>query len=148
MDGIRPDGIVFSYRDIESVENEFIVEYSFNANMNVNLRARHYWSRVRHREYFEIEAAGTPLATTYTGRDEDGNPLDDRSFNAFNVDGFFRWRFRPGSDLFVSYKTQSYYGGLLDGGYRDNFAAIGRDVVDNSLTAKVVVWLDWNELRK
>ena len=146
--GIRPDGIVFSYRDIESVENELFVEYAFTANVTLNLRARHYWSRVRHREYFEIQRAGTPLPTTYTGRDEDGEPLDDQSFNAFNVDGFFRWRFRPGSDAFLSYKTQSFYEGLLQGRYFDNVGELGRNAaLSNSLTLKVVVWLDWNELR-
>lgn len=146
-DGIRPDGIVFSYRDIEIVENELFVEYAFTANATLNLRARHYWSRVRHREYFEIQSVGVPLPTTYTGRDEDGRPLDDQSFNAFNVDGFFRWRFRPGSDAFLSYKTQSFYEGLLGRRYFANFRELGRDVVNSSLTLKVVVWLDWNELR-
>ncbi len=146
-EGIRPDGIVMSYRDVESLENEFTVEYSFTANMNVNLRMRHYWSRVLNREYFEIQGAGTPIETTYTGRRADGSPVQDRSFNAVNVDGFFRWRFAPGSDAFLSYKTQSYFAGLLDRGYARNLGVFGQEPVDNSLTLKVIYWLDYNEVR-
>ena len=145
--GIRPDGIVMSYRDIRSFENQFTLEYSLTANVNVNLRIRHYWSRVVHDEFFEIQRAGTPLPTTYTGLDEDGVSIDDRSFNAFNVDGFFRWRFAPGSDVFVSYKTQSYFAGYLDRGYLSNLGAFGRERVDNSLTVKAIYWLDWSEVR-
>ncbi len=145
--GIRPDGIVMSYRDIESHENQLTVEYSFTANVNVNLRVRHYWSRVLHREYFEIQRAGDPIATTYTGRNPDGTSIDDRSFNAVNVDGFFRWRFAPGSDVFVSYKTQGYFAGLLERGYLRNLGVFGQETVDNSLTLKVIYWLDYNEIK-
>ncbi len=146
-DGIRADGIVMSYRDVEIMENQATIEYSFTANVNVNLRIRHYWSRVFHREYFEIQGAGTPIETTYTGRNPDGSSIDDRSFNAVNVDGFFRWRFAPGSDVFVSYKTQSYFAGILERGYLRNLGVFGQESVDNSLTLKVVYWLDYNEVK-
>ena len=147
FDALRQNGILYSYRDIESFENELTLEYSFTANANLSLRARHYWSRVRHREFFETTAAGRPLASAYSGRDASGAVLHDRGFNAFNVDGFFRWRFAPGSDAFLSYKTQSFYAGLLERGYASNLGALGQDIIDNSLTLKVIYWLDYNSLR-
>ncbi len=144
---LRPDGILFSHRDITSFENELTIEYSFTANINVNLRVRHYYSRVFHREFFETTSAGDPLPTAYTGRDELGATLHDRSFNAFNVDGFFRWRFAPGSDIFLSYKTQSYYDGYLTRAYLRNLEALNENPISNTLTLKVIYWLDYNALK-
>ena len=142
FDGLKDDGILGSYRDVPQVELEASAEYSFNANMNINLRARHYWSRVNHVEFFETFSDGYPRATTYTGLTPGGELVHDQNFNAFNVDLFYRWRFAPGSDVFLSYKTQSFFGGSDTEGYLANFGALGNERVDNTLTLKVVYFLD------
>jgi len=137
------DEIVNSYRTIRIAEIEASSSYSFNAQMNINLRIRHYWSRVNHVEYFKINSTdGTPRPTGYRGIDQEGNAVHDQNFNAFNIDLFYRWRFAPGSDIFLSYKTQSFFDGTFDGGYFPNLNRLGDDQVNNSLTLKMVYWLD------
>jgi len=144
---LNDDDIAMSYRTIGITELEASASYSFTAQMNLNLRVRHYWSRVNHVEYFQINSTdGTPRATGYLGVDEDGNSVHDQNFNAFNIDLFYRWRFAPGSDIFLSYKTQSFFDGTFDGGYFPNLNRLGDEQVNNSLTLKVVYWLDWNEV--
>jgi len=144
---VLDDEIINSYRSIRITELEASVAYSFTAQMNVNLRVRHYWSRVNHVEYFKVNSIdGTPQPTQYLGIDEDGNSVHDQNFNAFNIDLFYRWRFAPGSDIFLSYKTQSFFDGTFDGGYFPNLNRLGDEQINNSLTLKVVYWLDWNEV--
>ncbi len=145
---LRSGGILGSYRTVPTVELETSAEYSFTANMNVSLRVRHYWSRVNHVEFFEFLADGKPLPTAYTGLDADGVAVHDQNFNAFNVDLFYRWRFAPGSDVFLSYKTQSFFGGNPSRGYFPNLGTLGQERVDNSLTLKVVYFLDAAVLRR
>ncbi|MFK8055107.1 MAG: DUF5916 domain-containing protein [Saprospiraceae bacterium] len=140
---LADDEIALSYRTIRIAELEASSSYSFNAQMNINLRIRHYWSRVNHVEYFKVNSMdGTPRPTQYLGTDEDGNSVHDQNFNAFNVDLFYRWRFAPGSDIFLSYKTQSFYEGTFSGGYFPNLNRLGNDQINNSLTLKMVYWLD------
>ena len=141
-DRVSSDRFVGSYRTFRTVELEATVAYSFTANMNLSLRARHYWSRVEHEEFFEAGADGQPIPTPYTGRTEDGTVIHDQTFNAFNVDLFYRWRFAPGSDAFLSYKTQSFYGGLQQDGYFGNLNALSNNVINNSLTLKVIYFID------
>jgi hypothetical protein len=146
-DEVADNEIVGSYRTIHIAELEANVTYSFTANMNVNLRVRHYWSRVNHDEYFVFNPTNPrPQSTSYTGLNAAGESVHDQNFNAFNVDLFYRWRFAPGSDIFLSYKTQSFYEGAINRGYFTNLGLLGDEVVNNNLTLKIVYWLDWNEL--
>ena len=144
---LKEDDIVNSYRTIRIVELEASSSYSFNAQMNINLRIRHYWSRFTNDEFFTVNSTnGIPQPTDYLGVDSDGNSVHNQNFNAFNIDFFYRWRFAPGSDIFLSYKTQSFFEGNINRGYIPNLRLLGDDRVDNNVTLKVVYWLDWNQL--
>ena len=147
-DDLGDDAIVVGYRDVTTVELQARVSYAFRAQMTLTARARHYWSNVAYSSYAEIDARGVPRETSYLGRDADGGALHDRNFNAFNVDVFFRWRYAPGSDLLISYKTASFFDGAPDGAYLDNLAAIGRERIDNSITLKAIYWLDYDRLTR
>ena len=145
--GVGDDEIIGSYRDIRITDVEANANYSFTANMTASLRVRHYWSQVNHDEFFEFGPDQLPRPTLYTGLDDEGAPTHDQNFNAFNIDLFYRWRFAPGSDLFISYKTQSFFEGLIDEGYVRNLGALGQDRIDNSLTLKLIYFIDAAVLR-
>ena len=146
---LAPNSIVMSYRSIRSNDAELNAQLSFTANVIFNLRIRHYWARVRHDEFFQIDETNPlPQPTPYTGNNQAGEALYDFSYNAFNIDGFFRWRFAAGSDLFVSYKTQSFFEGEFRRGPAQNFALLPNQDMLHSLTFKLVYWLDWAELRQ
>ena len=52
---LAPNSIVMSYRSIRSNDAELNAQLSFTANVIFNLRIRHYWARVRHDEFFQID---------------------------------------------------------------------------------------------
>lgn len=147
-DRLLSDVIVVGYRDVRTVELELGLDYAFRAQMTLSARARHYWSNVKYSAFAELGIDGDPVPTDYLGADDAGSPLHDQNFNAFNVDVFYTWRYAPGSDLLISYKTVSFFDGEPDGSYLDNLGTLGQERVDNSITLKAIYWLDYDAIRR
>ena len=134
--------IFLGARDVQTVELESSVGVALSPQANVSLRARHYWSAVDYDRFYELEADGARVPSDYAGTDADGAPAHDLNYNAFSVDAAVQWRFAPGSDILLNYRTQALYGGEAGAGYLDNLAALGQDPIDNTLAVKVIYWLD------
>ena len=141
-DNVARTEVYFGTRNRNSVEAGINGKYSFSANMTLNLRLRHYWSGVAYNSFYLLDPEGALAATNYTGS-------HDQDFDAFNLDLIYRWRFAPGSDLFVVYK-----GNISDlderkaPRYFDSFSELwGPDVPrSGSLSVKMVYWLDYASL--
>ena len=76
-----------------------------------------------------------------------GNP--DYNYNAFNIDMVYTWRFAPGSELTLVWKNAIYAGdSTIIYDFRDNL----RDMFDapmiNSLSFKLLYYLDYQNLKK
>ena len=142
VDELERTDVYFGTRDRSSVEAGLNGKYSFSANMTLNLRLRHYWSGVAYRRFHLLDADGLLADTDYTGS-------HDQDFDAFNVDLIYRWRFAPGSDIFVVYKGSiSDFDERKSDDYFGSFSQLwGRDVPrSGSLSVKVVYWLDYASL--
>ncbi len=139
------DEIIYSTRDRTTISNLVGLNYSVNPNMSFNVRVRHYWSKVAHLEYLELMEDGLFQTTDY-------NTNKNLSFNSFTTDAVFRWRFAPGSDLFVvwknningvhqqadvNYETLDYFTGLQH---------LNQFPQNNSLSVRAVFYLDYNRL--
>ncbi len=134
------EDIIFGRRHIETVENVFNASYTFNPNTALTLRARHYWTSVVYRQYHLLEEDGR-LGATYFNESRDAN------FNAFNVDMIFRWRFAPGSDLFVVWKNSILHSDALAGEtYFSNWGNLFEAPQNNSLSVKLIYFLDYQSL--
>ncbi|MBK6946983.1 MAG: hypothetical protein IPH16_01905 [Haliscomenobacter sp.] len=134
--------IVFGYRDVINVENTFNVNYTFNAAMALSFRMRHNWTKVTYNQFNILEENGALGPTDYTGN-------HDTNFNAFNIDMVYRWRFAPGSDLYLIWKNailDSENRGGLD--YFDNLGGLFDQPQSNSLSLKVIYFLDYASLMK
>lgn len=139
------DEIIYSKRDRTTVSNRLSLNYSFNQNLNFNLRVRHYWSKVIHLEFLELMEDGSFAPTDYTAQ-------QNLTFNSFTTDAVLRWRFAPGSDLFVVWKNN------INGVHRKgevNYESIdyfsGLDHLsdfpqNNSLSLRCVYYLDYNRM--
>ena len=111
--------------------------------MSLNLSGRHYWSRGAYKKYLTLEANGDLTENeTYNGN-------NNFSYNAFNIDLLFSWRFAPGSDLSISYKNAiehedtellSHFGKNLD-------RTISQPQ-SNGISLKILYYLDYLCLRK
>ena len=113
--------------------------YSFKARMSLNLRARHYWSKVRYRQLFLTSAEGDLLQYPFV------EGLDN-NFNAFNVDAFYVWDFKPGSRLILAWKNslgpESFLDGAANSLYWNNFRGIWGLNHSKEATVKFVYFLD------
>lgn len=140
--GTRTD-VFMGKRDVTSVEASLSGKYSFTANMTLNLRVRHYWSGVSYNSFHLLAEDGTLADTDY-------NENHNQDFDAFNIDLIYRWRFAPGSDMFLVYKSSiTDFDQVRSESYGKSFSDLWKDTPRNgSVSLKVVYWLDYASLVK
>ncbi len=141
--------IIMGRRNVLNVTNLFTTSYTFNEMMGLNLRVRHYWSKVDYNEFFDLSRDGYLLETDYTGVNDEGTEIDDTNFNAFNVDLVYNWQFAPGSFLSLVWKNQIYtFGNDISPAYFENLADTWRSPQQNSVSLRVIYFLDYFNLQR
>jgi hypothetical protein len=136
--------IIFGRRDVNILTTSLSLNYSFNSDMSVFLKARHYWLRVAYMEFYDLLSDGELKSNSY-------NESHDFAVNAFNVDMVFQWNFAPGSELLVIWKNALYQemDGSTDGiNYFENFDRMFDSPLHNSLSIKALYYLDWQYFQK
>lgn len=126
-------------RDRQDTEISLEGKYSFTANMTLNLRVRHYWATV---QYDRFHLLGVEDGLLYSTDYAEEHDID---YDAFNVDLIYRWRFAPGSDIFLVYKSNiSVADSQPTTSYWNNFRTLWEDNPrQSSVSLKVVYWLDY-----
>jgi hypothetical protein len=73
----------------------------------------------------------------------------DRNFNAFNIDMVYRWRFAPGSDLYIVWKN-AIFGeeDFVHTDYFKNLDGLFKEAQTNSISIKVIYFLDYLQFAK
>ncbi len=141
--GTLNDQTIFSRFDRQTIENSIDAKYTFNTKMGFTLRARHYWSNRQNKDFYNLNTNGDLEAD---------NAVDntyDRNFNAFNLDMNYTWQFAPGSELTLAWKDIAEDGeSLIRKGYRKNFNHIFSAPQNNSLSLKILYYVDYLQLRK
>ncbi len=136
--------IIFSRYDRNTVESSLDVKYAFSSKMGLTMRARHYWSDRRNKEYYLLTPDGD--LNNHSGGEFTGSHVN---YNVFNIDMIYAWQFAPGSELSLTYKDVSEdYETLNREGYGRNFGRIIGQPQNNSLSLKVLYYLDYLQLRK
>ena len=135
---------IFSKYDRRTVENSFDAKYTFTNLMGFTVVLRHYWSDRRNKEFYLLKPDGN--LTNYQGPALTGT---DRNYNVFNIDLIYTWQFAPGSTLSVSYKdaaetSESYFTQR----YNRNLSGILNAPQNNSLSVKVLYYVDYLDLKK
>jgi hypothetical protein len=145
VDGNGEDQILFGIRDRQVLENSLNLRYSFTANMTLNLRMRHYWSVAAYNSFARLEEDGYLTEIDF-------NNDYDRSYTAFNVDAVFQWRFAPGSDIFIVWKNSidafETDQSRIPYGYGENFNSLQDYPIFNTLSFKLIYFLDYNQIVK
>jgi hypothetical protein len=134
--------IVFGSRDVTTIENVFSSDYILSNDMYFSFRLRQYWSKGEYDSFFRLKD---------NGRLEENYPYQgnrDFNFNSFNIDFVFTWLFAPGSSLNVVWKNAVLHEqrGLVDN-YFDNFGLLMDAPKYNSLSIKVLYYLDYQQIR-
>ncbi len=133
-----PETPVYGARRLTTHVNRLAARYIFQTDLSVSVAARHYWLTGQYRRFYSL--------------DDDGDYIDypdysgdhDFSYNAFNIDLLFTWRFAPGSSMSISYKNAIEYDGPFE---TRQFAKNLKDTWDlpqtNSFSVKVLYYLDY-----
>lgn len=141
------DDIIFGRRSLNDITNVIRMNYIFSSTMNLTFRARHKWVKVNYDSYHLLGEDGYLHTTDY---------MDDHDqiFNAFNIDMVYTWRFAPGSDMIIVWKNSILNGEEGSGdmlrpqSYLDNVRKLGDIPQTNSLSIKIVYFLDYVNFRK
>lgn len=139
------ENIIIGKRDITTIENKLSARYMFRNNLSLSLIARHYWSKCRYSQFYKLDNDGQLIT------DPLYNPGNAYNFNynAFNIDLLLYWEFAPGSSLNITYKnTILEEGTLITPSYFKNFADIFAEKQLNSLSVKVLYYLDYQQVTR
>jgi len=136
------DSIIFAKRKVNSLENIFSSSYILSNKASLNLRVRHYWSGALNKSYYLLEQNGT--LKDYPGYTQN----KDQNYNAFTIDMILIWNFAPGSELDCSWKNAalSNQSGYINN-YWNNLHNSWLNQT-NSLSVKVLYYIDYNKLKK
>jgi hypothetical protein len=127
---------------VQAVDNVLEARYSFSTDISMNLRIRHYWSKVEYSSFFILGKDGELSPASY-----DQN--EDIDFNAFNLDLQFLWFFAPGSQLSLVWKNNILTQG--DEPAENYFRALEETMGSpqtNSVSLRVLYYLDYAFIRK
>ncbi len=140
------ENIIFGKRDRTTFDNTVSLNINFNTKSNFTFRARHYWSKVVYKEFYQLQNDGYVKPTTW-------NVNEDINTNYFNIDAIYTWQFAPGSFLNLIWKnniSRSDYGSDFnkEDSYFKNVDFIRHIPQSNSFTLKVLYFLDYSDLKK
>ena len=142
--GANRDTIIFSRRNVNSVENVMNIKYSFTNRMGLTLRARHYWSKVRPVQFYELDAFGK-LQTPTNSFTQNVN----QNYNYLSVDMVFNWQFAQGSFFSVVWKD---IGENFNREFERNYVKNLENTISgnqfNSLSVRVIYFLDYLTVKR
>lgn len=136
-------GGYFARRLRKTVENTLGFKYNISREMGLTFNARHYWSNVQNKEYYQLRTDGR-LLSAGTANSDDGY-----SFNFFNIDMVTFWQFAPGSFINLVWKNailkrneeaqQKYFYNLEKTlSYNQN----------NNFSIKIIYFIDYLDIKK
>ncbi|MEM9990171.1 MAG: DUF5916 domain-containing protein [Bacteroidota bacterium] len=133
--------IIFGRRDIKTWSNNIGILYTFTPNMGLNFRLRHYWANVRYTDFHLLQEDGYLGNTNYS-------EYQDTDFDAFNIDLVYRWRFAPGSDIFIVWKNSIFNTSSAETAYFPHLGDVLERPQTNTFSCKIIYFLDYLQLRK
>jgi len=142
--GANRDTIIFSRRNVSSVENVVNIKYNFTNRMGLTLRARHYWSKVSPQQFYELDENGK-LQTP-------SNPFTEnvkQNYNYLSVDMVYNWQFAQGSFFSVVWKDiGESFNRQFEKNYIKNLGKTIEGNQFNSLSVRVIYFLDYLTVKR
>ena len=143
--GINPlnNEIIFSRRLRNTAENTLNLKYNFSIKSGITLEARHYWSQVKNKQFYNLTTEGNlENQNSFTGN-------RDYNVNLFNVDMVYTWQFAPGSFFNIVWKNQIIgENNNIAYGYFKNLSRTFQTDQNNNLSLKLLFYFDYLNLKK
>lgn len=140
--------ILFSKRERQTITNVYKLSYVVNTELAFDIKLRHYWSTLQHREVYKLQDGGLK-ESDFQLTDTNNAPLYDINYNTWNIDLNCIWRFAPGSELNLQWKnsiSSLHNDASLDA--IQNLNRLFEESQGNSLSLRLVYFLDYQYLIK
>jgi hypothetical protein len=138
------DTIIFSRRDLRTVENTLGFKYNFNNKMGVTLKARHYWSKVSPQQFYELNKFGDMITPSV--------PFTknvNQNYNYLSADLVYTWQFAQGSFINVVWKNiGESFNRDFEKNYFSNLDKTISGPQANSFSIRVIYFLDYLTAKK
>jgi hypothetical protein len=132
--------IILGARDFKDIAQVIGITYTFSPQAAFSFRLRHNWTRVHYTHFYNLELDGRITERTYAG-----NP--NVNFNAWTIDSGFRWRFAPGSDMYIVWKNAIFgFDDQSQISFGENLRALFDNPQSNSFSIKAIYYLDFQRL--
>lgn len=142
------NAILFGNRDRTNVTNTINLRYTFTKTMGFTFRLRHYRSNVKYNYFYDLQDNGNLTRNTFTGLDVNGESAYNTNFNAFTIDMVYRWVFKPGSEINLVWKNSIFTNDKrVQESYMQNLNSTFENGALNSISIKVIYWLDYQSLK-
>ena len=136
------DSIFFGLRNRYTSENILNVKYNFNIKMGLTFRARHYWSKVNYKQFYNLQSDGYLKDATVGSTDPNNNA------NFFNIDMVYTWQFAPGSFVNIGWKNSAeQFDKNVTARYYTNLHRTITNPQLNNFSVKVIYFLDYLALK-
>lgn len=136
------DSIYFGHRERTIIENKLEANYTFTNKISLNLRVRHYWSKVMYDKFYTLNTDGTLSDLNNYSQNENIN------YNTFNIDMVYSWNFAPGSEMSIVWKNAiDRDTETIEGSYFENLSNTLTNAQSNSLSIKLLYYLDYHYLK-
>ena len=145
---------IFGKRRNQEYTQVLNINYIFTNRMSLNTRVRHAWSQVQYEALYPLLENGTISETPYSVN-ENANQ-EDLNFNAWSIDMVYQWSFAPGSELNVVWKNQlfqetrlgDFENYTLPDSYTSNFNQMVESEFVNSLSIRIISFIDYSRLKQ
>lgn len=134
--------VIMGKRDVQTITNTASFQYTFNAKSFINLRLRHYIRHYSYDDFYNLNKDGSLTPTVVSS-------YSNVNYSTFNLDLMYQWNFAPGSELVVVWKnaieensSEPVYN------YFENVDEIANSPMYNSLSFKVLYYIDYQMLRR
>ncbi|MEQ1554625.1 MAG: DUF5916 domain-containing protein, partial [Ferruginibacter sp.] len=103
--------ILFSRRNIKSVNNALNIKYNFTNKMGISFAANHNWTTIKPQQLYLLNADGSVSPSTIYSVNTDGTVTANgnnnifQNYNYFTIDMVYTWQFAQGSFLNIGYKN-------------------------------------------
>lgn len=142
---VAREDVVFTRRDLKTIENLISAKYNFNNKSGISFRARNYWSIVHQIELYDLLSDGTLKPSKYSGMFQ----LENQNFDIFNIDAVYTWQFAPGSFINIVWKEQGFlFDNTFQQSYFKNFGRTLKEPQSNNLSVKIIYYLDYLDFKK
>lgn len=143
------DAIIYGNRDNKSITNAINAIYNFTTKSALSLSFRHNWNPVTYdSNFYELNYDGTLSDSNYNPINDFDDTSHNVNFNSWNVDLNFKWEFAPGSELVALYRNQiGTYNRDAQLGFNDNLSKLFKEDQLNSISIKLIYYLDYNQVK-